>query len=166
MGAGTLLLELLGVLLEQFLGCARQHLWNEGLDYDHGTGHGVGAFLSVHEGPQRIAKQWNGHALKPGMVLSNEPGFYKDGCYGIRCENLVVVREHQANTDDGPPMMAFEALTLAPFDLRLLEPSLLTPAEAAWIESYHDKVFRELSPRLEEQDAVWLRQATRTLREI
>jgi Xaa-Pro aminopeptidase len=100
------------------------------------------------------------------MVVSNEPGFYKDGCYGIRCENLVVVREHQANTDDGPPMMAFEALTLAPFDLRLLEPSLLTPPEAAWIDSYHDKVFRELSPRLQEQDAAWLRQATRPLGEM
>jgi len=76
----------------------------------------------------------------------------------------VVVREHQADTDDGPPMLAFEALTLAPFDLRLLEPSLLTPAEAAWIDSYHDKVFRQLSPRLEEQDAAWLRQATLPLR--
>jgi Xaa-Pro aminopeptidase len=145
---------------------ARQFLWNEGLDYDHGTGHGVGSFLSVHEGPQRIAKQHNGHALKPGMVLSNEPGYYKDGCYGIRCENLVVVREHQADTDDGPPMMAFEALTLAPFDLRLLEPSLLTPPEAEWIDRYHEQVLRELGPRLEEPDAAWLRQATRPLRQF
>ena len=145
---------------------ARQFLWNEGLDYDHGTGHGVGSFLSVHEGPQRIAKQYNGHALEPGMVVSNEPGYYKDGCYGIRCENLVVVREYVADTDDGPPMMAFEALTLAPFDLRLLEPSLLTPPEAAWIDSYHEQVFRELSSRLEEQDAAWLRRATRPLEAI
>ena len=142
---------------------ARQFLWNEGLDYDHGTGHGVGSFLSVHEGPQRIAKQHNGHALKPGMVVSNEPGYYKDGCYGIRCENLVVVRDYQADTDDGPPMMTFEALSLAPFDLRLLEPSLLTQPEADWINRYHEQVFRELSPRLEEPDAVWLRQATRPL---
>ena len=142
---------------------ARQFLWNEGLDYDHGTGHGVGSFLSVHEGPQRIAKQHNGHALKPGMVLSNEPGFYKDGCYGIRCENLVVVREHQADTADGPPMMAFEALTLAPFDQRLLEPSLLTQTETDWIDSYHENVFLELSPRLEKQDTAWLRQATQPL---
>ena len=73
------------------------------------------------------------------------------------------VREHQANTDDGPPMMSFEALTLAPFDLRLLEPSLLTPPEAVWIDSYHERVFRELSPRLQEQDAAWLRQATRPI---
>jgi Xaa-Pro aminopeptidase len=152
---------------------ARQFLWNEGLDYDHGTGHGVGSFLSVHEGPQRIAKQHNGHALKPGMVLSNEPGYYKDGCYGIRCENLVVVREwdkalreHGKDTDGGPPMMVFEALTLAPFDQRLLEPSLLTRKEADWIDSYHEQVFRELSPRLEEPDADWLRQATRPLREM
>ena len=143
---------------------ARQFLWNEGLDYDHGTGHGVGAFLSVHEGPQRIAKQWNGHALKPGMVLSNEPGYYKDGLYGLRCENLVVVREHEADTDDGPPMMAFEALTLAPFDLRLVEPSLLTQAETDWVDAYHELVFSELSPRLGEQDIAWLRQATRPLK--
>jgi Xaa-Pro aminopeptidase len=145
---------------------ARQFLWNEGLDYDHGTGHGVGSFLSVHEGPQRIAKQHNGHALKPGMVVSNEPGYYKDGCYGIRCENLVVVREHDPDTDDGPPMMAFEALTLAPFDLRLLEPSLLTQPEADWIDRYHEQVFRELSPRLEAPDAAWLRQATRPLKDM
>jgi Xaa-Pro aminopeptidase len=145
---------------------ARQFLWNEGLDYDHGTGHGVGSFLSVHEGPQRIAKQHNGHALKPGMVVSNEPGYYKDGCYGIRCENLVVVREHDPDTDDGPPMMAFEALTLAPFDQRLLEPSLLTQPEADWIDRYHEQVFRELSPRLEAPDAAWLRQATRPLKDM
>ena len=126
----------------------------------------MGAFLSVHEGPQRIAKQHNGHALKPGMVVSNEPGYYKDGCYGIRCENLVVVREHVADTDDGPPMMTFEALTMAPFDLRLLEPSLLTPPEADWIDNYHEQVFRELSPRLQEQDARWLQQATRPLEAI
>ncbi|MBT8047232.1 MAG: M24 family metallopeptidase C-terminal domain-containing protein, partial [Gammaproteobacteria bacterium] len=99
-----------------------------------------------------------------------EPGYYKDGCYGIRCENLVVVRdwdaalrEHGPDTNDGPPMMAFEALTLAPFDQRLLEPSLLTPPEADWIDRYHEQVFRELSPRLEEQDVAWLRQATRPL---
>ena len=145
---------------------ARQFLWNEGLDYDHGTGHGVGSFLSVHEGPQRIGKQWNEHPLKPGMVLSNEPGYYKDGCYGIRCENLVVIREYQADTDDGPPMMAFEALTLAPFDQRLLEASLLTKDEADWIDRYHEQVFRELSPRLEEPDVEWLRHATRPLREM
>jgi Xaa-Pro aminopeptidase len=145
---------------------ARQFLWNEGLDYDHGTGHGVGSFLSVHEGPQRIAKQWNGHALKPGMVLSNEPGYYRDGCYGIRCENLVVVREHQADTADGPPMMAFEALTLAPFDQRLLETSLLTQPEADWVDNYHEQVFLQLSPLLEERDAAWLRQATQPLRNM
>ncbi|NOR19111.1 MAG: aminopeptidase P family protein, partial [Xanthomonadales bacterium] len=92
-----------------------------------------------------------------------EPGYYKDGCYGIRCENLVVVREHVADTDDGPPMMAFEALTLAPFDQRLLEPSLLTPPETDWIDRYHEQVCRELSPRVQEQDAAWLRQATRPL---
>ena len=96
---------------------ARQFLWNDGLDYDHGTGHGVGSFLSVHEGPQRIAKQYNGHALRAGMVVSNEPGFYKDDAYGMRCENLVVVREAEISHEDGPPMFQFEALTAVPFDI-------------------------------------------------
>ncbi len=99
------------------------------------------------------------HLIDEYYRPQNERSFYSDPIY----KNLVVVREHHADTDDGPPMLTFEALTLAPFDLRLLEPSLLTPAEAAWIDSYHDKVYRQLSPRLEEQDAVWLRQATRSL---
>jgi Xaa-Pro aminopeptidase len=124
----------------------------------------------VHEGPQRIAKQHNGHALKPGMVLSNEPGYYKDGCYGIRCENLVVIREWHAadgaDTADGPPMMAFEALTLAPFDQRLIDPSLLTREEVEWIDRYHEQVFSKLNPQLEEPDVEWLRQATRPLKEM
>ena len=115
---------------------ARQFLWEEGLDYDHGTGHGVGSFLSVHEGPQRIAKIFNGNALRPGMVISNEPGFYKDDCYGMRCENLVVVREAETANSDGPPMLEFEAITLAPFDSRLIDTGLLTTSEKDWINRF------------------------------
>ncbi len=139
---------------------ARQFLWNEGLDYDHGTGHGVGSFLSVHEGPQRIAKQFNGHALQAGMVVSNEPGFYKDDAYGIRCENLVVVREAKASHQDGPPMFQFEALTAVPFDTRLIDIDLLSEKELAWINDYHTWVRRALRPQLGEQDCRWLEKAT------
>jgi Xaa-Pro aminopeptidase len=139
---------------------ARQFLWKEGLDYDHGTGHGVGSFLSVHEGPQRIAKQFNGHALQAGMVISNEPGFYKDDSYGIRCENLVVVREAQQNHEDGPAMFRFESLTVAPFDIRLVVTSLLNQEETAWINDYHTRVRELLLPLLDGQDRSWLEQAT------
>jgi Xaa-Pro aminopeptidase len=130
------------------------------LDYDHGTGHGVGSFLSVHEGPQRIAKQFNGHALQAGMVISNEPGFYKDDSYGIRCENLVVVKEAQQNHEDGPAMFQFESLTVAPFDIRLVDTSLLNQEETAWINDYHTRVRELLLPLLEGQDRSWLEQAT------
>ena len=139
---------------------ARQFLWNEGLDYDHGTGHGVGSFLSVHEGPQRIGKQFNAHALKAGMVISNEPGFYKDDAYGIRCENLVVVKEAELSHQDGPPMFQFEALTAVPFDTRLIDTDLLSVQELAWINDYHTWVRQALRPHLGEQDCEWLEQAT------
>ena len=139
---------------------ARQFLWNEGLDYDHGTGHGVGSFLSVHEGPQRIGKQHNGHALKAGMVVSNEPGFYKDSTYGIRCENLVVVKDKEVSHDDGPPMFHFEALTAVPFDARLIDTDLLSENELAWINDYHAWVRQALRPDLGEQDRQWLDNAT------
>jgi len=142
---------------------ARQFLWNAGLDYDHGTGHGVGSFLSVHEGPQRIGKQFNGHALQAGMVISNEPGFYKDDAYGIRCENLVVVKEAEVNHEDGPPMFRFEALTAAPFDARLIDIALLNGEETVWINDYHAWVRQELQPHLGEQDRAWLEQATRAI---
>jgi Xaa-Pro aminopeptidase len=101
---------------------ARQYLWQQGFDYDHGTGHGVGSFLSVHEGPQRIGKGWNATALAPGMVISNEPGYYKAGCYGIRHENLLLVQEFAKQPGADRVMYGFEALTLVPFDLQLLEP--------------------------------------------
>ena len=137
---------------------ARQFLWQEGFDYDHGTGHGVGAFLSVHEAPQRIGKAHNPFALVPGMIISNEPGYYRDHCYGIRCENLVVVRD--ADTAGETPVYEFEALTLVPFDRRLLDRSLLTDSESEWIDSYHALVAAQITPLLEGADKDWLEQAT------
>lgn len=140
---------------------ARQFLWRGGYDYDHGTGHGVGAFLSVHEGPQRIAKAHNPWALRPGMILSNEPGYYKDNGYGIRCENLVVVREAPVQGD--VTVYEFEALTLVPFDLRLLDRELLTDSETRWINAYHQRVAQEIGPLLEGAEKTWLEQATAPL---
>ncbi len=142
---------------------ARQFLWQQGFDYDHGTGHGVGCYLSVHEGPQRIAKVFNGTALKPGMVLSNEPGYYKDGTYGIRCENLVVVTEVGKVAGTDRKMLGFDALTLAPFDLRLVERDLLNDAELEWLNDYHVKVRETIGPYLEGETLDWLQQATRIL---
>ncbi|MBT8070325.1 MAG: M24 family metallopeptidase, partial [Gammaproteobacteria bacterium] len=142
---------------------ARQFLWQQGFDYDHGTGHGVGCYLSVHEGPQRIAKVFNGTELKPGMVLSNEPGYYKDGTYGMRCENLVVVTEVGKVAGTDRKMLGFEALTLAPFDLRLVERDLLNEAELNWLNDYHVKVREMISPYLEGETLDWLQQATRIL---
>lgn len=136
---------------------ARQYLWQEGLNYDHGTGHGVGAFLSVHEGPQRISPSGPQQALLPGMVISNEPGYYKEDCYGIRCENLVVVRSRK---DD---MLYFETITFAPFDLRLVDQALMTPTELTWLNHYHTQVREKLTPLLEGEDLTWLNQATQPL---
>jgi len=142
---------------------ARQYLWREGLDYDHGTGHGVGAFLSVHEGPQRISKVASNVALQPGMVLSNEPGYYLDGSHGIRCENLVVVRESSVSGEPGRTMYEFEAITLAPFDRRLVLPELMSAAELAWLDNYHARVRDTLSPYLQGDDLDWLQRATRAI---
>jgi Xaa-Pro aminopeptidase len=145
---------------------ARQFLWVAGLDYAHGTGHGVGHFLGVHEGPQRIASapgaQGVDEVLLPGMVLSNEPGFYKTGEYGIRIENLVIVVE-DAQPGDEHPMLAFDTITLAPIDKRLVEPSLLTPAEIDWLDQYHARVREALEPQLDGQTRDWLLQATSPL---
>jgi Xaa-Pro aminopeptidase len=144
----------------QLDGLARQFLWREGYDYDHGTGHGVGVFLSVHEGPQRISKMHNGVALCPGMIVSNEPGYYRDGAFGMRCENLQVVREAE-NTSGETAMLEFETLTLAPFDTRLLEAGLLDAAEIEWLNSYHQRVTKTIGPMLQGSDVDWLVQATR-----
>ncbi|WP_027170874.1 aminopeptidase P family protein [Methylobacterium sp. 10] len=140
---------------------ARAPLWEAGLDFDHGTGHGVGAFLSVHEGPQRIAKTGT-TALSPGMILSNEPGYYRAGAYGIRIENLVLVEE-RAIPGGERPMLGFETLTLAPYDTSLIDLSLLGEAEIAWIDSYHARVRAALSADLDGETRTWLEAATRPL---
>jgi Xaa-Pro aminopeptidase len=139
---------------------ARQFLWQAGLDYDHGTGHGVGSYLAVHEGPQRISKMGNTAALAPGMVISNEPGYYKTGAYGIRIENLVVVRPTNGVAGGERAMLGFETITLAPIDRRLIDVSLLTDAERAWLDAYHADVRKRLSPRLDKTTRRWLAEAT------
>ncbi|WP_375456194.1 M24 family metallopeptidase [uncultured Methylobacterium sp.] len=140
---------------------ARLPLWEAGLDFDHGTGHGVGAFLSVHEGPQRIAKTGT-VALEPGMILSNEPGCYKAGAYGIRIENLVLV-ETRAVPGGERPMLGFETLTLAPYDRRLIVPEMLSPADVGWIDAYHARVRETLAPGLDPETRGWLERATAPL---
>ncbi len=142
---------------------ARRALWAEGLDYDHGTGHGVGSFLSVHEGPQRISKAGGGGPLKPGMVLSVEPGYYKPEGYGIRLENLVAVVEAPMPAGGERPLLAFEPLTLAPFDRALIDPGLLDARETAWLDSYHARVAAEIGPLVDGETAVWLEGATRKI---
>jgi len=143
---------------------ARQFLWVAGLDYAHGTGHGVGAFLSVHEGPQRIAKPSGGQSgtgqeLLAGMILSNEPGYYKAGEYGIRIENLVLVEERDFADGDEGRWLGFETLTLVPIDRALVDRALLSPAEIAWWNDYHQQVRQALAPQLEGQALAWLEEA-------
>lgn len=137
---------------------ARQHLWNAGLDFDHGTGHGVGSYLSVHEGPARINKS-DRTAFEPGMILSNEPGFYKQGEYGIRIENLIMV--HEARPVDGGdrPMLGFETLTLAPIDRRLIDAVLLSEVERSWLNAYHARVLKEVGDHLDGAELAWLKVA-------
>ncbi|KQQ12789.1 X-Pro aminopeptidase [Methylobacterium sp. Leaf122] len=140
---------------------ARMSLWEAGLDYDHGTGHGVGAFLSVHEGPQRIAKTGT-VALKPGMILSNEPGYYRSRAYGIRIENLILVEARTIPGGDRT-MLGFETLTLAPIDRRLIDPAVLGARDAARLDAYHARVREALSPDLDGPTRDWLEAATRPL---
>ncbi|WP_157015816.1 aminopeptidase P family protein [Mesorhizobium xinjiangense] len=141
---------------------ARQALWKAGLDYGHGTGHGVGSYLAVHEGPQRIARTGT-QKLLPGMILSNEPGYYKEGHYGIRLENLIVVRPAEPLPGGDIAMHAFETLTLAPFDRRLIVPSLLTGDEREWLDAYHARVRAEIGPMLDGETLAWLDKATAPL---
>ena len=138
---------------------ARAPLWAAGLDYDHGTGHGVGSYLGVHEGPQRIAKAPSTVALRPGMIVSNEPGFYKTGAYGIRIENLQYVTE-PAGIDGGErPMLGFEFLTLAPYERALINEILLSDEEREQINAYHARVLAEIGPLVEPEVATWLETA-------
>jgi Xaa-Pro aminopeptidase len=148
-----------GAQLDPF---ARQYLWSAGLDFDHGTGHGVGSYLSVHEGPGRIAKL-GAAALKRGMILSNEPGYYKTGDYGIRIENLLLVTEADPVPDAERPLNGFETLTLAPIDLRLISPTMLTISENAWLNAYHARVRDTLAPLVDGETRAWLERATRPI---
>ena len=142
---------------------ARRPLWDAGLDYDHGTGHGVGSYLSVHEGPQNISKKPVLQALKPGMICSNEPGFYKTGAFGIRIENLIVVKPPEMIEGGERPMMSFETITLAPIDLNLVEPALLTAEEKGWLNLYHARVRDTIGHLVDEETRAWLDKATRAI---
>jgi Xaa-Pro aminopeptidase len=137
---------------------ARQYLWQAGVDFEHGTGHGVGSYLSVHEGPARISKLGT-TPLKRGMILSNEPGYYKTDGYGIRIENLELVTAADVAGAE-KPMNAFETLTLAPIDRRLIDKAMLSPAEIDWLNTYHARVNREVRAHLDEADQQWLDAAT------
>ncbi len=140
---------------------ARAPLWLAGQDYDHGTGHGVGAFLSVHEGPQGLSRR-SDVALEPGMVLSNEPGYYREGAFGIRIENLIVVRPAPSlpGGDTAREMLDFATLTFVPIDRCLVEVSMLTEAERAWLDAYHAEVLDKIGPRVSATALDWLQRAT------
>ena len=141
---------------------ARAPLWADGLDFDHGTGHGVGSYLGVHEGPQRVAKT-GAVAFVPGMIVSNEPGYYKTKAFGIRTENLLVVRDSPEPGDAGRRFLEFETISLAPIDRRAIDAKMLTPAERDWLDAYHARVLAEIGPHLDEKTLAWLRQATAPL---
>jgi Xaa-Pro aminopeptidase len=148
-----------GVRLDAF---ARAALWQAGLDYDHGTGHGVGSYLSVHEGPASISPHLRAAGIAEGMILSNEPGFYLPGAYGIRIENLMLA--HRADVDSEKPFLRFETLTLAPIDQALIEPTLLRQDEIDWVNEYHARVLREVGPRVPAETAAWLVEACAPLK--
>jgi Xaa-Pro aminopeptidase len=146
---------------------ARQYLWQAGLDYAHGTGHGVGSYLAVHEGPQRISPAGSSQSggdepLQAGMFLSNEPGYYKAGAYGIRIENLILV-EHREIEGAEKPMLGFETLTFAPIDPALIDLALLSPEELRWIDDYHAQVLEVVGPQLEGDVLAWAREQCKPL---
>ena len=153
-----------GTQLDAF---ARQYLWQAGLDYAHGTGHGVGSYLAVHEGPQRISPAGSSQAggdepLRAGMICSNEPGYYKTGEYGIRIENLVLVVELDVAGAE-KPVLGFETLTFAPIDRRLIDTALLTDVERGWIDDYHEQVARIVGALVEGEALEWLKEVGRPL---
>jgi Xaa-Pro aminopeptidase len=142
---------------------ARAPLWAAGQDFDHGTGHGVGSYLSVHEGPQRISK--GGMVpMAPGMIVSNEPGYYAAGRFGIRIENLQYVRPAKNTGDRHRDMLEFGALTLAPIDRRLIDQSALTGDEKTWLNTYHAEVLAKVKPLVDSGTAKWLERACRPMR--
>jgi Xaa-Pro aminopeptidase len=138
---------------------ARSQLWRHGLNYGHGTGHGVGFFLNVHEGPQRLSSSPNTVWLRPGMVVSNEPGHYRRNRWGIRLENLVAVKP-AADTADGEEFLEFETLTLCPIDTSLIEIHLLTDEERRWLNAYHERVYRAIAPHVNPGTRAWLLRKT------
>jgi Xaa-Pro aminopeptidase len=142
---------------------ARRALWAAGLDYEHGTGHGVGHYLSVHEGPQRISKAGNTVALQAGMVISNEPGYYKTDAYGIRIENLQAVCSIDTPEKGEKDLLGFEVLTLAPIDLALVETAILTAEEIEWLNAYHARVKAEIGPLVDDATRAWLETATQVI---
>jgi len=148
-----------GVTGSQLDPFARQALWAAGVDYDHGTGHGVGSYLNVHEGPQRISKSHSPVALQPGMIVSNEPGYYKTDAFGIRIENLVVCAAVDPAEGAEKELFGFETLTLAPIDRRLIESALLSPHETAWLDAYHARVLAEIGPLVDDAVRTWLERA-------
>ncbi len=137
---------------------ARYNLWNCGLDYNHGTGHGVGSFLGVHEGPQSISKNINNTVLEPGMILSNEPGYYKDKMFGIRIENLVLVKKSSFKG-----FLEFETLSLFPYDLNLIKSEMLSKEQIKFVNGYHSKVYKRLSPFLKKNYNLWLKKKTKPI---
>ncbi len=141
---------------------SRKALWDVGLDYDHGTGHGVGCFLSVHEGPQSISQRGFETALKPGMILSNEPGYYKPGEYGIRIENLMIVRPSHYENEERP-MNIFETITFVPMDTRLVNAHMMNSAEITWLNIYHAQVREKIAPFLAGKELEWLLRATQSV---
>lgn len=137
---------------------ARQYLWQNALNYGHGTGHGVGHFLCVHEGPQNIRTNLNPTILKTGMVISNEPGLYRTNQYGIRTENLVAVVEHESN--EFGQFLAFETLTLCPIDKNSINETMLSDIEKAWLNAYHKTVYERIAPHLSDEEKAWLKEKT------
>lgn len=135
---------------------ARQFLWQRGFDYAHGTGHGVGCFSCVHEVPPTISPSADAVPLCENMVVSDEPGYYEEGKFGIRCESLLMVQK----CGKYPDMLAFEVLTLAPFDANMIKKDMLTEQEINWLNDYHTKVLKEIAPLVDEKTAKWLKKAT------
>ena len=131
---------------------ARCSLWENGIDFNHGTGHGVGSFLNVHEGPQSISKTYNNVELQEGMIVSNEPGFYKNGEYGIRIENLVLVKKSRTKN-----FLEFETLTMFPYEKNLIDNEMLNTKQKQWINNYHEAIYKNIYPHLKNEERVWLR---------
>jgi Xaa-Pro aminopeptidase len=147
---------------------ARQYLWQRGLNYGHGTGHGVGFFLNVHEGPHSIGADPKGTRttvpFQPGMIVSNEPGLYLQGQYGIRIENLILCVETDIKNEEGESYLGFHTLSLFPYDLNLIDGTLLSVSEKEWIKDYHQRVFEELKPGLSPEEVEWLEKRCQPVR--